>query len=55
MRYSLPFSCEDCSHFDYLKQTCTLGYVTRWHRKDFQKLSYELTGKMALCRFQEID
>lgn len=55
MRYTLRFSCEDCTHFDLPAERCTLGYVTSWHRKEFQEKSYELTGKMALCRFQEID
>ena len=55
MKYDLRLSCEECTHFNYESESCTLGYVTNWHRKEFQKQSYELTGKVALCRFQEID
>lgn len=55
MKYILPWSCEDCTHFELQKETCTLGYHTKWHRREYQKKSYELSGKVALCRFQEID
>jgi hypothetical protein len=54
-KYEFRFSCEDCSHFDSASENCTLGYESKWHRKEFQKKSYELSGKMALCRFLEID
>lgn len=54
-RFDFRFACEDCSHFTTEEQRCTLGYESKWHRKEFQKTSYELTGKMALCRFLEID
>lgn len=54
-RFDFRFACEDCSHFALEEQRCTLGYESKWHRKEFQKSSYELTGKMALCRFLEID
>jgi hypothetical protein len=55
LRFDLRMSCEDCTHFNHGNETCTLGYVTQWHRAEFQKKSYELTGRVALCRFQEID
>lgn len=59
MRYDTRFACEDCTHFNHDSklehEACTLGYITKWHRKEFQEKSYELSGKMALCRFQEID
>jgi hypothetical protein len=54
-RYNLPWACEDCTHYNSEDNTCTLGYHTKWHRRDYQRESYELSGKMALCRFQEID
>ncbi len=49
------FSCEDCTHFKASDQTCTLGYGTRWHLREFQREEYERTGKMAFCRLMEID
>jgi hypothetical protein len=55
LKYDVRFACEDCTHFDFANEKCTLGYNSKWHRKEFQKKSYELSGKMALCRFLEID
>jgi hypothetical protein len=48
-------ACEDCSHFKTSNATCTLGNTTKWHLRDFQKKEYERTGKIAICRFMEID
>ncbi len=53
--YTLPFSCEDCSHFAAVNESCTLGLHTEAHLKRNQIHSYELSGKIAFCRFQEID
>ncbi len=55
LKYDFRFSCEDCTHFNRTEETCTLGYESKWHRKDYQKSTFELNGKMALCRFLEID
>jgi hypothetical protein len=55
LNYQFRFSCEDCTHFKASDATCTLGYWPQWHRKAFQTEEYERTGKMALCRFLEID
>jgi len=55
MKYNLPWACEDCTHFDSSHDLCTLGYTTKWHKRNYQRMTYELAGKMALCRFQEID
>lgn len=54
LKYDMRMACEDCVHFNSETSQCTLGYPTQWHRKEFQKSSYELSGKMALCRFIEI-
>lgn len=54
-RYKLPWSCDDCTHFDRNQEICTLGYNAIHHRKAQQKIDYELGGHFALCRFQEID
>jgi hypothetical protein len=54
-RYKLPYSCEDCSHFKASDETCTLGMPTEHHLSRNQTSSYNLSGKVALCRLQEID
>jgi hypothetical protein len=54
-RYKLPYSCEDCSHFKASNETCTLGMPTENHLYRNQIFSYNLSGKVALCRLQEID
>lgn len=49
------FSCEDCSHFQADQVSCTLGFKTEDHLKATQTKSYEMSGKIAFCRFLEID
>ena len=53
--FTLPFACEDCSHFSSVDEICTLGLPNEVHLQRNQENSYFLSGKMALCRFQEID
>ncbi len=55
LKYKLPFACEDCTHFSFERQNCTLGYTSEHHLREVQMKSYLLSGKMALCRFLEID
>ena len=55
LRYKQPHACEDCSHFKASSEACTLGMPTEQHLRRNQELSYRLSGKMALCRLQEID
>ena len=55
LKYDFRTSCEDCSHFDSLTPSCTLGYNTLPHRKTQQAHDYELCGAIAQCRFLEID
>ena len=47
--------CEQCSHFDHGGRTCTLGYVSAPHQREAQRRTYELCGRIAFCRFTEID
>lgn len=47
--------CEQCSHFAPAEKTCTLGYVAENHLRETQRRNYELYGKVAFCRFEEID
>lgn len=55
LQYDLRVSCDDCSHFDSVKEQCTLGYQTAPHRKAEQARQYLLSGSLAFCRFIEID
>ena len=52
---NLIYCCEQCSYFECEGQTCNLGYKTSPHRREAQLSSYGLSGKMAFCRFLEID
>jgi hypothetical protein len=49
------YTCEQCSHFDAANKACTIGYDASLHREEVQRRNYELTGKVAFCRFSEID
>jgi hypothetical protein len=51
----IAYSCEQCSHFDPENIKCTIGFNSKNHLKEKQLKTYELTGRMALCRFLEID
>ena len=55
LKYEMPFACEDCSHFHHQEEYCTIGYNASHHRRAYQEKCYELSGKVALCRFLEID
>lgn len=55
LNFKHPISCEDCSHFKQENETCTLGMPTEPHLRRNQMRSFELSGKVALCRLQEID
>jgi hypothetical protein len=52
---NLIYCCEQCSHFDPISDSCTLGYQARLHKRDEQLKRYYLNGHMAFCRFTEID
>jgi hypothetical protein len=55
LKYKMPFACEDCSHFDEPNAKCTLEYNSAPHRRERQIRTYLLNGRMAFCRFMEID
>lgn len=55
LRYDHRWSCDECSHFDATTAKCTLGYETSHHRLEEQRRSFEVSGKIAFCRFHEID
>ncbi len=52
---SLTYCCEQCSHFDPASESCTIGYSAALHRRELQLKNYELSGRMAFCRYMEID
>jgi hypothetical protein len=52
---NIIYTCEQCSHFDEIGQSCTIGYDASLHRKAKQDALYNLTGRVAFCRFTEID
>lgn len=47
--------CEQCSHFAPGDRSCTLGYDSSNHLAETQRLNYERYGRVAFCRFSEID
>ncbi len=55
LNYDIRSSCEECSHFSSEFARCTLGYNVAPHLKAQQKHDMELSGRMAQCRFHEID
>ena len=55
LKYDFRFACEECSHFASESGACTIGYNTAPHRKAQQQHDFELGGRMAQCRFHEID
>jgi hypothetical protein len=47
--------CEQCSHFAPDSQSCTIGYDAANHVATRQRELFERTGRVAFCRFCEID
>ena len=47
--------CEQCSHFAPADQTCTIGYEAFNHVEAKQRENYIRLGRVAFCRFCEID
>lgn len=51
----IVYYCEQCSHFAAETQSCTIGYDASKHLKAVQDRNYEMYGRVAFCRFSEID
>jgi hypothetical protein len=51
----IVFTCEQCSHFAPATASCTIGYVAEQHMRATQEKQYALSGRVAFCRFSEID
>jgi hypothetical protein len=52
---NLIYCCEQCSYFSRNAGRCAMGFKVEKHTRDNQLRLYDLTGKMAICRSQEID
>lgn len=52
---NLIYSCEQCSYFSSQSKRCAMGFKVEKHMRENQLKLYNLTGKMAICRSQEID
>ena len=52
---NLIYCCEQCSYFNPQAQRCAMGFQVQKHMRENQLRLYDLTGKMALCRSQEVD
>jgi len=52
---NVVFYCEQCSHYSLSDNRCTIGYNAELHVKKAQTEMYELSGRVAFCRFSEID
>ncbi len=55
LKYKFMHSCEYCSHWNPKNGLCTLGYKNDSHRLEYNLHSFEISGRMSLCRFLEID
>ena len=52
---NIIYCCEQCSYFNTETEKCAIGFRVEKHRRESQLKLYNLTGKMALCRSQEVD
>jgi hypothetical protein len=53
-RFKIPMACEECIHFGIKSSICSLGYNSKNHLASEQKKDFELSGRIAICRFHEI-
>jgi hypothetical protein len=49
------YCCEQCSYFNTVKKVCAMGFKVEKHMRESQLAEYQRSGRMALCRSQEID
>ena len=55
LNLKFTFACEQCVHYDLPNKNCTLGHNSKLHNESAQLHFYNLCGRMAFCRFLEID
>lgn len=51
---NIMYACEQCSYFSP-KAGCAMGFRFQLHTRENQLKLWERTGKMAICRSQEVD
>jgi hypothetical protein len=54
-KLEVTYYCEQCSYYIPESEGCTMGLPTAPHRKEQQQKTYELTGRVAFCRYLEVD
>ncbi len=52
---NLIYCCEQCSYFNLETHKCAMNFKVEKHMRENQLALYNLTGKMAICRTQEVD
>ncbi|MCB0421003.1 MAG: hypothetical protein KDD61_08405 [Bdellovibrionales bacterium] len=52
---NIIYCCEQCSFHNPGANVCTMGFYCKKHERKAQLETYDKTGKMAYCRFLEID
>jgi hypothetical protein len=52
---NIIYCCEQCSYFCQENKTCAMGFKVEKHMRAFQIEEYNRSGRMAICRSQEID
>jgi hypothetical protein len=52
---NIMYACEQCSYFNRETKRCAMGFKVEKHLRENQLALYYRTGKMAICRSQEID
>lgn len=52
---NLIYACEQCTYFNPTNKACAMGFKVDIHLKKNQDAQYALNGRLAICRFQEID
>ncbi len=55
LKLDITYACEQCTHFDLEEKACTFGYNANYHMRAPQLESFSVSGRMAFCRFSEID
>lgn len=55
LNLNIIYCCEQCSYFSEDTGTCAIGFKVEKHVRANQDKLYNLTGKFAFCRSQEID
>lgn len=52
---NIIFACEQCSYFQPHNGLCNLGFPNGVHKRKAQMKNYNMSGRLAFCRYSEID